>query len=190
MDKCIIDLMSAVTQVRADYFSSTGTRYDQTQYEQVTENSFTAELYHRFKNLMELNVNKDYYDNLIFQFDITKMAYGIRPDLVLHQNQANRNVQKMFIEVKTDTNADLTDDFNKLISATDNYLNFENAVMITVNRKYGELLNLIRQHHEFFNLEDNRKDRMYFINVNTANDKPQYDIFSLKYNRELNRNRQ
>ncbi len=188
MDKCVIDLLSAVTQVNHRYFSATGTRQDQTQYTQITENSFTAELYHRFSNLMELSINKTYYDNLFFQFDITKMAYGIRPDLVLHEAQENRNNQKMFIEVKTDSNADLTDDFNKLINATDNYLRFENVVMITVNRKYGELLNLIRQHYDFFNLEDSRKDRIYFINVDTTNDEPQYDIFSLRYNRKLNRN--
>ena len=63
MDKCVIDLLSAVTQVNHRYFSATGTRQDQTQYPQVTENSFTAELYHRFSNLMELSINRTYYDN-------------------------------------------------------------------------------------------------------------------------------
>lgn len=190
MDKCVIDLLSAVTHINSRYFNSLGTRENQIQYPQVIENSFSTELYHRFKNIIETPINFQYYDNLILHFDITKLAVGMRPDLVLHQAQENRNNQKMFIEVKTDATVNLTDDFNKLITATDTYLNFQNVVMITANRRFSNLLNLIRQHNQFFEIDENRANRIYFINVDTSNLEPEYNIYSLRYNRTLNRNRQ
>lgn len=187
MDKCVIDLLSAVTQINSRYFGATGTRENGEQYQQVTENTFTTELYHRFKNVIETPVNFEYYDNLILQFDITKLSIGMRPDLVLHEDQGNRNNQKMFIEVKTDPTVNLTNDFNKLILATDNYLNFQNVVMITVNRKFSDLLDSIRLHHDFFQIGERAK-RIYFINIGTSNVSPEYDIYSLRYNREVIRN--
>lgn len=187
MDKCVIDLLSAVTQIIPRYFNALGTRENGEQYGQVTENPFTAELYHRFKNIIETHINFQYYDNLILHFDITKLSVGMRPDLVLHEAQENRNVQKMFIEVKTDPAVNLTDDFNKLITATDTYLHFENAVLITVNRRFRDLLNLIRQHKAFFELEETRAKRIFFINVDSSNPQAEYDIYSLRYNRNNNR---
>lgn len=183
MDKCVIDLLSAVTQVNSRYFNAIGTREDQTQYNQVTENPFTAELYHRFKNIIEVPVNANYYNNLILHFDITKLSVGMRPDLVLHQAQENRNDQRMFIEVKTDATINLSADFNKLIEATNSYLNFRNVVMITVNRRFNDMLNLIRLHGSFFEIEPARMRRIYFINVDTDNPEPEYNIYSLRYNR-------
>jgi hypothetical protein len=114
----------------------------------------------------------------------------MRPDLVLHEAQENRNNQKMFIEVKTDPSVNLTDDFTKLITATDTYLNFQNVVMVTVNRRFSDMLNLIRQHNQFFEIDETRAKRIYFINVDTSSLKPEYNIYSLRYNRTLNRNRQ
>jgi len=186
MEKCVIDLFSAITQVSPLYFNAIGTRYNEEQYHQVTENPFTAELYHRFKYLTEQKINEQYYINLILHFDITKASVNRRPDLVLHQGQENRNDQRMFIEIKTDANVSLTDDFNKLIQATDEYLNFKNVVMITVNRKFSDLLNLITVHSEFFNLQVERANRIYFFNIDSSQELPQYEIYSLRYNKKIN----
>lgn len=141
MEKCIVDLFSSVSQINHRYYSDTGTRANQIQYIQNTENPFTAELYYRYRALMEQPVNLDYYNNLIFQFDITKASVGMRPDLVLHEAQANRNNQKMFVEVKTDPNVDLNEDFAKLVIATDEYLNFQTAVTIIANRPFAKQKN-------------------------------------------------
>lgn len=184
MEKCVIDLLSAVSQIKSDYFSAIGTREDQTQYPQCIEQSFNAELYYRFKAIMEMPVNTGYYQNLILNFDITKAAVESRPDLVLHENQANRNNQKMFIEVKTDANVDLSNDFNKLIMATDTYLNFKNAVLVVVNREYPNLLEIIRAYDGFYNISVERKKRIYIISVfqnNNDDQEIEYNLYSIKY---------
>lgn len=163
MEKCIVDLYSAVAQIDRRYFNDIGTRANQTQYQQNTENPFSAELYHRFKTITELPLNLYYYNNLILQFDITKASVDMRPDLVLHEAQANRNIQKMFIEVKTNPNVNLEDDFQKLITATEEYLHFDNAVIIVINRPFTNTKQLISNY--FRNIDFDTRKKMFLINV-------------------------
>ena len=184
MEKCLVDLYSATTQISPGYFRAIGTRNDQTQYPQNIEQSFSAELYHRFKSIIELPVNAIYYQNLILNFDITKAAVDSRPDLVLHENQANRNNQKMFVEVKTDSEADLSNDFTKLIMATENYLDFKNAVLIVVNRPFNNLLQTIYNYNDFYNIPQPRKERIFIISVfqnSEINQEVEYNLYSLKF---------
>jgi hypothetical protein len=183
MEKCLVDLYSAATQISPRYFRAIGTRVDQTQYPQNIEQSFSAELYHRFKSIMEIPSNVEYYDNLILQFDITKLAVNSRPDLVLHEDQENVNNQKMYIEVKSDPSASLTNDFDKLIMATDtNYLNFENVVLIVVNRPFNSTLQAIYDHANFINLDQERKRRIFIVNIEEVeNQEIEYNLYSIKY---------
>ena len=43
--RCIVDLFNAIKKIIPDYFKAIGTRYDQSQYPQNIEQSFSAELY-------------------------------------------------------------------------------------------------------------------------------------------------
>ncbi|NEW77998.1 MAG: hypothetical protein GZ086_00935 [Gelidibacter sp.] len=182
MEKCIIDLICATTQITPVHFRAIGTRENHSQYDQNIEQSFSAELFHRFKSLIELPANTNYYNNLILHFDITKLSVGSRPDLVLHESQANRNNQKMFIEVKTDPKANLTDDFNKLIMSTAEYLNFQNSVLIVVNRSFEETHNLIKNHKEFYSIPNERKSRIFIINLYQGEDDLiDYNLYNIKY---------
>lgn len=178
MEKCVIDLLSAVTQVSLRYAFADGTRIDGTQYPQFIENSFTAELYHNYRNIIEMPANREYYNNLIFHFDITKFGGGMRPDLVLHEAQENRNNQKMFIEVKTNPTVNLNQDYSKLKRAITE-LEFENAVLVTFNRDMNRLKDDV-----FCYLGEQNTPRHLFhnvslINVVTNDDKVQYQIESI-----------
>jgi len=181
MNKCLVDIMSAVTSIDSGYFKARGTRLNETQYDQHIEQSFSAELFHQFRCIMEKTVNLGYYENLVLHFDITKLSVDSRPDLVLHESQSNRNNQQMFIEVKTDPRADLTNDFNKLIMATEDYLNFKNSVMIIVNRPFSETHRLILNHNNFRNIHQNQKDRIFIVNVFDNNGDLEYDLYNIKY---------
>lgn len=181
MEKCIADLYSAVTQISVRYFGAVGTREDHTQYNQQTEQSFTAELFHRFKSIMEQPINQEYYDNLFLNFDIGKQAFGIRPDLVLHNDQGNRDNQKVFIEVKTDPDANLTDDFTKLIRASTEF-GFHNSVLIVVNKTFQETLEAMKNHYPFFALDGRIKKKIFIINVKAVeNEEIDYSLYSVKY---------
>ena len=174
MEKCVIDLFCAVTQINSRYYNTIGVRQNQTNYPQETEQSFSAELFHRFKSIIELPVNSEYYRNLILHFDITKAAVQMRPDMVLHENQENRNNQKMFIEVKTDSGVDLNVDFNKIKVATEEYLHFQNVVMIIANRSFEDTL---EEMIVYFNeLPIIQKDKIYLITAELI------DINNIDYN--------
>ena len=176
MEKCIVDLFSAVTQIDRRYFSAIGRRANREPYPQLTEASFSAELFHRFKNIIELPINSEYYNNLILHYDITKGHMNGRPDLVLHQAQENTNDQRLLIEVKTDAGADLIDDLNKLITATDNYLHFDNVALIIVNRQF---INTKQITSDFFRILDfERRKKIFLINIEILqNNKIDYNLF-------------
>lgn len=176
MEKCIADLFSAVAQVDKRYFNAIGTRRNRTQYPQAIENSFSAELYHRFKNIAELNINSSYYQNLIMHFDISKYGGGLRPDIVLHEAQENRNDQRMFIEVKTDSSADLQNDFDKLLNAIRD-LDFKIAVIVIANRPYNVSKELVS--NRFRQLDYNEKTKLFLINAEILdNGSIDYNLFS------------
>lgn len=183
MEKCIIDLFSSITQIDSKYYKAIGTRHDGTTYPQVIENSFTAELYHRFKTIMEQGINIDYYNNLVLHFDIGKYAGEIRPDLVLHEAQENRNNQKMYLEVKTDSAANLQGDFDKLLYAIRD-LEFKSAVLIVANRNFKETKELVSNNFGPISFEEKKK--LYLINAEILNDGSiDYNLFpftSIKFN--------
>ena len=145
MEQCLRDLLKAVSYVHPKYYKTSSMHFmpkegalileDQEEYNinrakivmQACENSFTAELYHQYRNIIDdqLNYtwlkrrassrdyyfnniwNESYYNNLYLNFDINKMFHYTdpdsrfcRPDLVLHGGQDNMSIQKMIIEVK------------------------------------------------------------------------------------------
>lgn len=183
MDKCVIDLFASVSQIDCRYFNAIGTRNNLTQYSQVIENSFTAELYHRFKSICEQAINSAYYNNLILHFDINKMGGDLRPDLVLHQAQENRENQLMFIEVKTDPNANLNNDFQKLEYAIRN-LEFKNAVIVIVNRSFSATKQLVSEHFQHIDYDIRKK--MFLINLEIQVDSTiEYNIFQFSSIRRI-----
>ncbi len=180
MEKCIVDLLFAITQVKPNYFRTVGMRNDRTRYSQNIEQSFNAELYHRFKNLMEFPINKEYYDRLTLNFDILKSSVESRPDIVLHESQSNRNDQRMFIEVKTNQRAILDNDFDKMITAIE-VLDFKNAVLVVVNRRFESILRTVRTYQKFQDLIQENRRKIFIINVFHHRGITYYDLLPLDY---------
>lgn len=184
MEKCLVDLYSAVTQIDSRYFRSVGTRENGEQYVQDIETSFSTELYHRFKNIMELQINATYYRDLILHYDITKLAINGRPDIVLHRGQDDREDQRMFVEVKTNPNANLDVDFRKLKQATDDYFQFKTVVLVVANRTLQNLSNQIIQNFQDF--DQNRKRKIFLITaVLVDNQRVEYNIYKFTSIRNL-----
>lgn len=176
MEKCIVDLFSSVAQIDHRYYRAIGTRRNRSNYSQDIENAFSAELYHRYKSLSELPINSTYYQNLILHFDISKYGGDLRPDIVLHQAQENRDNQKLFIEVKTDSTADLQNDFDKLLFAI-RELEFKNAVLVIVNRPFNISKDLVS--NTFRGLDYNEKKKLFLINAEiTADNSIDYNLFA------------
>lgn len=146
MEKIVLDLAYAFTQVNPIYYGNEAINRDGIFYPQETENSFCAELYHQYKLVMESETNRAYYRRLILQFDILKLRMGIKPDLVLHMGQNNLRDQRLYVEVKTDPNAQLRDDLEKISIAVDSDLGFRNAVIIVVNKGLSNTISQIQQY--------------------------------------------
>lgn len=134
---------------------------------QSTENSFSAELFRNWRNIMELDNRWEAYQNLALDFDLRKEWFddkiisrtkSYRPDLVLHRSQVewSPEFQKIYIEVKTNPNPSIKDDIQKLANAIYR-LRFENAIFISVNSNYDELVSHI---HDFVSYENKRLLRL------------------------------
>lgn len=83
------------------------------------------------------------YRNLKCHFDVLKYRVIIQPDIVLHESTENQNQQVIYCEVKTNKNANLKDDLEKLKVAISEELNFDNAVMIVINKSLKQTENQI-----------------------------------------------
>ena len=116
---------------------------------QSTEATFTSELYRHWRNIMEEQGNRELYDGIAIDLDITKRAWhprivgnerGFRPDIVLHQSQAimNEQFQIIYGEVKTTFNPNVDKDIRKIANAL-SLLHFQNGVFISVNSNIDEL---------------------------------------------------
>lgn len=178
MEKCIIDLLSSVSQVNPKYFNAIGTRVDLTRYEQIIENTFTAELYHCYRNIMDLSSNNNYYNNLILHFDISKFGGNMRPDLVLHNAQDNRIIQKMFVEVKANPTINLDNDYSKIYRAIVE-LDFQNVVLVTIDRNINTVENEIQNYFNQNNRVQNIINRVALINILNNGDMTNYEIKNL-----------
>jgi hypothetical protein len=80
MEKCVEDLKLAVSRISDRYYETTGRRQNNETYDQQIEMSFSAELYHHFRTIMDHGDNHYHYTGLILNFDINKQAVGMRPD--------------------------------------------------------------------------------------------------------------
>lgn len=178
MEKCIIDLLSSISQVSPRYFNAIGTRTNSTRYQQIIENTFTAELYHCYRNTMDLSNNNNYYNDLILHFDISKFGGNMRPDLVLHNAQENRDNQKMFVEVKANPNINLDNDYSKIYRAIVE-LDFQNVILITINRNINTVENEIRNYFNHNNRIQNIINRVVLINILSNGGITNYEIKNL-----------
>jgi hypothetical protein len=168
MNDYLEDLHKAFLQVNSRYFFTEVVRDmnnydDKNKVKQMTENSFTAELFRHWRNIMESKEDRTLYEHLALDFDIRKSWWSddikvsqksFRPDLVLHKSQLEYGTdnQKVYIEVKTNPNPRIKNDILKLINSQ-NTLEFEKGVFISINSNYNNLVNLIRS---FVNLENQR----------------------------------
>jgi len=114
----------AIANVDSKYFSGLAYNIDRnapnitgkirSEYVQRVERVFAYELYHQFRNVMEKDENKKYYQDIMLNSEITKLGTNqliqngmtIIPDIVLHKGQESieKNHQILFIEVKANSN--------------------------------------------------------------------------------------
>ncbi len=158
---------------------------------QSTENSFSAELFRHWRNIMESENKIIQYNGLALDFDIRKELFddiivtnssnSFRPDLVLHLSQLNwdPNFQKVYIEVKTNCIPYVKDDIQKLANAI-SVLRFERAVFISVNSNYTDLVRRIRRIVISENNRLNRQnihiewDKIFLFHSIIENNRPQF----------------
>ena len=173
MNEFISDLFEAFTKVNQRYYFAEVYRdidnfhQNQEAVKQSTENSFSAELFRHWRNIMESYNRVTAYHNLALDFDVRKDWYdeviidrtpnSFRPDLVLHLSQLDwdPNFQKVYVEVKTNPEPYIKDDIQKLANSIYR-LQFQNGVFISVNSDFSELKTLIRN---IVNSETRRLDR-------------------------------
>lgn len=138
---------------------------------QSTENSFSAEMFRHWRNIMDLESKIEQYDELSLDFDIrkdwfdeniiTNQNQSFRPDLTLHNSQVNwePRFQKVYVEVKTNSNPYVKDDIQKLANSLYR-LKFERGVFVSVNSNYDNLIPLLKS----ILISENR--RLYRLNIN------------------------
>lgn len=209
------DLTSAVGEIREEFYftrvlhriasvNSEIAIEDQEKIQQ-TENQFSAELYHQWRNLIEGGRTRGDYTDLMIGFDLTKKN-GIpnfieedgrfRPDLVLHKSQLEHDQlsQKLIIEVKTNPYPEVRNDVLKLVSGV-LFNHFELGVFISVNSDIESVKKKVRaakntvvqkleQHRKTLKMEDydflNALDWSKYFLIHSEVDKEK--IKSLSFN--------
>ena len=171
MEKCVIDLLAAISQIESTYISIIGYNSNDLRYQQAAENAFTAELYHQYKSII-VNDKTDYYNNLQLHYDLTKMRFdGRRPDLVLHKSPDSRDIQKLYIEIKTSASTNnYISDFEKILLATEpnngeTHLGFVNASFISVKTNIESVYQKIREFKVNKQLPNSRYENIYSIHL-------------------------
>ncbi len=174
MEKSIIDLIAALTNIDKTYITIIGLNQRSKEYQQSAEAAFTAELYHQWKNIIR-NDSTDYYDDLQIHYDLTKERFGgKRPDLVLHKGPNSRSIQKLYVEIKTSlatTNYD--SDFEKLILAVstdnnNNQLGYEKAVFLSNSASYSSVCDSIKNFINQKNLsKEQNLEKILSIHLNS-----------------------
>jgi hypothetical protein len=178
MNEYLIDLYSAFSQVAQRYYFAEvfrdldNYRHNQEAVIQTTENSFSAEMYRHLRNIMDLEENIKKYKDLSLDFDIRKDWFdeniinnnrqSFRPDLTLHQSQVNwdPDFQKIYVEVKTNSNPYVKDDIQKLANSLYR-LHFERGVFVSVNSNYENLIQLLKP----ILISENRRLNRLNINI-------------------------
>lgn len=159
MNEYLIDLHNAFSKVNQRYYFAEVFRdlnnynHNQEAIIQSTENSFSAELFRHWRNIMD--TKQEQYNSLSLDFDIrkdwfdeniiTNRRQSFRPDLTLHKSQINWDpeYQKVYIEVKTNSNPYVKDDIQKIANALER-LQFERGVFISINSNYNKLVQLLQ----------------------------------------------
>lgn len=161
MNEYLQDLLEAFSKVNQRYYFAEVFRdidnycHNQEAVIQSTENSFSAETFRHWRNIMELETKVKQYNSLALDFDIrkdwfdeniiTNRQQSFRPDLTLHRSQVDWQPenQKLYVEVKTSQKPYVKDDIQKLANAIYR-LHFERGVFISVNSNYENLIQLLK----------------------------------------------
>jgi hypothetical protein len=170
MEKSIIDLAAAIGKVDSDYIKVIGYDFNSKEYLQAAEHAFSAELYHQFRSIIDCD-KTNYYKGVKLQFDLEKQRFGgKRPDMVLHASPLNRNIQKLYIEVKTNLKKKaFKKDINKLyLSTAENddkeQLGYFNAAFVVGKIDLKEVENQIKSFIKDKNLDnDERSNRIFLL---------------------------
>ena len=175
MEKCISDLVIAIGNLDQNYLNIVGLNGGSEEYIQAAENPFVVELYHQFKSIIEVD-KSNYYNNLQLHFDLVKERFNCkRPDIVLHNAPDNRDDQKLYIEVKTNSTINTSQyysDFDKIVLALStnnngNHLDFKNAVFITVKSDNELVKRTIKRYFKENNIANEILKKAYSLHINS-----------------------
>lgn len=173
MEKSIVDLIAALTNIDRTYIRLIGLNHNNEEYQQAAEGAFTAELYHQWKSIIN-NDSTGYYQGLQIHYDLTKERFeGKRPDLVLHTAPTSRKNQKLYVEVKTSrSTANYYSDFDKIFLAVspDNdaeLLGYQNAVFLSTTATYKSVCDTIKDYLKNKDFrDDERLSKIFGIHLN------------------------
>nr|WP_322626182.1 hypothetical protein [uncultured Flavobacterium sp.] len=113
--------------------------------EQVIERVFAYEFYHQLKLVSKKTDRLDSYSQLQIDPEVSKYIQGYTfPDLVIHGNQTDYELQKVIIEIKISDHG--TDDILKLLEYM-HMLNFDFGVFICANIHYTTLSKEIKRQY-------------------------------------------
>lgn len=170
MNKYLQDLSIALQQVDPQYYTWQALNGTNEEYSQSSENNFTSEIIRHLRNLIINPQNEEFYRGLQLHFDVRKTRTNIQPDIVLHESPNNQNRQILYCEVKTNRNANLTTDLDKLFLAISNDLNYKNAVIIVINKNLNQTILQIKNYIEsrYRSEEDLRKLYLFHATSNIS----------------------
>lgn len=140
------DLYKAFDEIDVKYYYTESFGNQNQRRTQYPEQSFSAELYHQFRIIMEKEDRRNDYNELILHHDILKASRGMKPDLVLHGGQNTNHAQRLFVEIKINPSSSLTKDIGKIIESLEPMgLSFENSVLIVINKSLASTKEAIRR---------------------------------------------
>jgi hypothetical protein len=163
MSEYLEDLWIAFKWVDTIYFDNLALNHKEEVYSQYPENNFTSEIVRHYRNIMECKSCE--YSDLIFQMDLRKSRQGLMPDLVLHKGNDNQSKQQICAEVKIFPNAQLKYDLLKLLTAISHQLNFDEAVLIVVNKPLENTLMIVRKFIADEKLSQENMKKLYLFHA-------------------------
>ncbi len=180
MNKFLKDLRSAFDKVDKSYYSSmafTGEsenteNEEKKEYTQFVERVFAYELYHQYRLIIKKCDDNRYTENeLKLNAEITKNGFEhtkigkarIFPDMVLHKNQTNNDInnQVLFIEIKVQENCSFDDDIKKMIVALSDRLNYQNAVLISIN--HNNAIQKVKEFNRLTKIDANLLQKLWLF---------------------------
>lgn len=181
MNEYLLDLRNAFESVSRAHYEVVGLNREGNRVLQPAENDFSRVVVTNWEEIARREDRRNCYMDLQFNFDLDKLRVGIRPDIVLHNAPDNQDRQEICIEVKTSPAVELRRDLEKLIQAISNNLNFNNAIMIVVNKNLKSTLKIIRNFIRFSNLDEESLSKLYLYHGRIDNenqDRIIYNYFS------------